>query len=82
MAQVVDVTLTAIGADTGNFTVRALTNADVEIVVSGAWPKTAQTFIQNVAKRFADVPDTAYKLKVESNTTSCTNSLTMVFLTS
>jgi hypothetical protein len=77
MAQIVDITLSTKGADTGNFTVTPLDTSG-GVITSAGWPKTAQSFTQGVASRYSDVPDTAYQLKVES-TGTCTSFLTMRF---
>lgn len=78
MAQIVDVTLTTKGTDTGNFTVTPLDTAGATITATG-WPKTAQAFTQGTAVRYSDVPDSAYQIKVQSSTGYCTNSVTMRF---
>jgi hypothetical protein len=77
MAQIVDVTLTTKGSDTGNFTVTPLDTSGN--TVSGAgWPKTAQSFTQGTAVRYSDVPDAAFQIRVQS-TGLCTNNIIMRF---
>jgi hypothetical protein len=76
MPQTVDVTLSAKGLDTGNFTLTALDTAGA--VVSG-WTKTAVAFTVGTAIRYTDVPDTAFQIKVQSGTEYCTNSITLRF---
>jgi len=78
MPQTVDVTLSAKGLDTGNFTLTALDTAGA--VVSG-WTKTAVAFTVGTAIRYTDVPDTAFQIKVQSGTEYCTNSITLRFKT-
>lgn len=78
MAQTVDITLSAKGLDTGNFTLTALDTAGA--VVSG-WTKTAVAFTVGTAIRYTDVPDTAFQIKVQSDTQYCTNSITLRFKT-
>ena len=76
MAQTVDVTLSAKGLDTGNFTLTALDTADAPI---SGWTKTAVAFTVGTAIRYTDVPDTAFQIKVQSATTYCTNSINLRF---
>lgn len=76
MAQTVDITLSVKGLDAGNFTLTALDNAGG--VVAG-WTKTGVTFVPGTPIRYADVPDTAYQIKVQSVTTYCNNSITLRF---
>jgi hypothetical protein len=76
MAQTVDITLSAKGLDAGNFTLTALDNAGS--VVSG-WTKTGVSLTAGTPVRYADVPDAAYQIKVQSDTTYCTNSITLRF---
>lgn len=77
MAQIVDVTLTTKGADTGSFIVTPLDTTGAAITATG-WPKTAQAFTQGTAVRYTDVPDAAYQIKVQS-TGVCVTSVTMRF---
>jgi hypothetical protein len=77
MAQIVDVTLTIKGSDTGSFIVTPLDTSGNAVSGTG-WPKTAQSFTQGSAVRYTDVPDAAFQIKVQS-TGLCTNSVTMRF---
>jgi hypothetical protein len=76
MAQTVDVTLSAKGLDTGNFTLTALDTAGA--VVPG-FTKTAVAFVTGTPIRYTDVPDAAFQIKVQSGTEYCTNSITLRF---
>lgn len=78
MPQTVDITLSTKGLDTGNFTLTALDNAGT--VVSG-WSKTAVNLVAGSTTRYTDVPDTAYQIKVQSDTIYCTNSIILRFKT-
>lgn len=77
MAVTVDVMLEKKGIDAGNFSVVPLDNSGNEITASG-WPKTNQAFTIGVYVRYTDVPDTAYQIKIKSNS-ACTNDLIMRF---
>ncbi len=77
MAQIVDVTITTKGSDTGSFTVTPVDTSGNAVSGTG-WPKTSQSFTQGVTVRYTDVPDAAYQIKVQSSGL-CTNSITMRF---
>lgn len=78
MAQTVNITLTSQGLDTGNFKLTALDNAGATL---SGWEKVGQVFVTNTPKQFTDVLDTAYQIKVESQTVYCANFVILRFKT-